>query len=212
MAGKPTIFVAYPYSFPEDDYRRPFDELGESFGVDFVFADAEITGKHILEKITRMIRDSRFSLFDITEWNPNVTLELGIAIGHRQEYYLLFSPDRGQSDAPADLGGIDRIEYESYGQLEDGLTRLLLQEFGVPQEGRQMADQLEALRDRVPVLIGNEPGLKIADIGERLGVPTEMAKLIVRPLVEDEALDTTGVKRGTRYYLPGQAPPQRRRS
>lgn len=66
MAGKSKIFVAYPYAFPQEDYRRPFEELAESFNVQFVFADQEITNSHILDKITGMIRDSRFALFDIT--------------------------------------------------------------------------------------------------------------------------------------------------
>jgi hypothetical protein len=208
MPAKHKIFVAYPYSFPQEDYRRPFSELEESFGVKFVYADEEITSKHILDKITGMIRDSRFCLFDISTWNPNVTLELGIAIGHRQDYYLLWNPETKQDQPPSDLGGHDRIQYTSYGKLADGLTKLLLQEFGVPKEGRDMATELEALRERVPDIVAKETGPRIADIADRLGVPTEMAQLIVRPLV-GEVLETTGAKKGTRYWLAGQGPPQK---
>jgi hypothetical protein len=74
MPGAHQIFVAYPYSIPSKDYRRPFTELQESFPVRFTFADEEITNKQILDKIATMVRASRFSLFDITGWNPNVTL------------------------------------------------------------------------------------------------------------------------------------------
>lgn len=140
-----------------------------------------------------------------------MTLELGIAIGHRQDYYLLFDPSKHKGDVPSDLGGIDRIQYTSYGTLSDGLTKLMLQEFGVPQEGRDMAAELEALRDRAIALLSKDKGLKIGEIGEKLGVPLEMAQVIVRPMVGDK-LETTGTKRGMRYYLLGQAPKSRHRS
>ena len=199
------IFVAYPYSIPAADYRRPFAELEEAFNVKFVFADEQITNLHILDKIIDYIRDSRFSLFDITDWNPNVTLELGIAIGHRQAYYLLFNPTHSKESVPADLGGIDRIQYTSYKELSDGLTRLLLQEFGVPQEGREMADRLAALQGRVPEILKAEPGLSMSQLAERLGVPTEMAKVVVRPLASAGDLDTSGQRKGMRYWVPGGA-------
>lgn len=198
-----TIFVAYPYSIPAADYRRPFAELEDAFGVKFIFADEQITNLHILDKITDYIRDSRFSLFDITDWNPNVTLELGIAVGHRQAYYLLFNPTRSKDAVPADLGGIDRIQYSSYKELSDGLTRLLLQEFGVPLEGKEMADRLAALQEKVPQILKAEPGLSMTQLGERLGIPTEMAKVIVRPLASSGELATTGQRKGMRYWLPG---------
>lgn len=206
------VFVAYPYSIPAEDYRRPFAELAEDFGVTFIFADEQITNRHILDKITDYIRDSRFSLFDITDWNPNVTLELGIAIGHRQAYYLLFNPKGSKEGVPADLGGIDRIQYSSYKELSDGLTRLLLQEFGVPREGQEMADRLAALQAKVPEILNQEPGLKIAELADRLGVPKEMAQVIVRPLATSGDLATTGQKKGTKYWVPGSEKPSGKKS
>jgi hypothetical protein len=203
--AKATIFVAHPYSFDFDDYRKPFSELQESYPVKFVYADEEITSKHILDKVTGMIRESRFALFDITTWNPNVTLELGIAIGHRQDYYLLFDPTEAAEHPPSDLGGHDRIEYRSYKSLSDGLTKLFLQEFGVPREGPALAVELEALQERVPGIVERSPGLKISEIAEELGVATEVARLVVRPLVGDP-LSTTGVKKGTKYYIVGDEP------
>jgi hypothetical protein len=92
--------------------RRPFNEIAKAFDVIFEFADEKITNKQILEKITSMIAGSRFSLFDITGWNTNVALELGIAIGMNKDYYLLFNPTHESNpygDVPADLGGLDRI-------------------------------------------------------------------------------------------------------
>lgn len=74
MADKPTIFVAYPYSFKKADYRAPFKKVAKEYGVDFTYADQKITAIHILEKIVEMMEVAEFSLFDITTWNANVAL------------------------------------------------------------------------------------------------------------------------------------------
>src|SRR5438093_277150 len=79
------IFVAYSYNlYPKDDYRQPYAELAKAFNVKFVFADEKITTLHILQilqKIANYIRSARFGIYDISGWNPNVTLELGLAFG-----------------------------------------------------------------------------------------------------------------------------------
>ena len=203
------IFVAYPYSIPKADYRRPFNDLAKAFDdVEFQFADERITNKQILDKITDMIQTARFSLFDITTWNANVALELGIAIGAGRDYYLLFDPTHADnpkgSEVPADLGGLDRIQYRSYAELEEGLTKLLAQEFGVPRD--EPADPVSDFRKMVPGLVQAEPGLKIGEIANELGIPIEIAQVVVYPLVASGELETTGVKRGTRYYIRGGAP------
>ncbi len=207
------IFVAYPYSIPKADYRRPFKDLAKAFDVEFEFADERITNRQILDKITDMIASSRFSLFDITTWNANVALELGIARGGGRDYYLLFDPKHLENPSgkgvPADLGGLDRIEYTSFAELEEGLTKLLVQEFGVPPEGGPAADPVRDFRKRLPDVLARRPGLKIGEIAEELAVPVEIAKVVVRPFTTAGKLETTGVKKGTRYYLRGQAPKPR---
>jgi hypothetical protein len=195
------IFVAYPFRFPKDDYRRPFKELAKAFNVKFEFADDEITNRQILDKITRMILSSRFTLFDITTWNPNVSLELGIAIGQRRDYYLLFNPDIEGPDVPADLGGIDRLQYTTYTELETALSELLIQEFGVPAEEQVSGeDQMQALREGVLRIVETKNGPKVGDVAEALNIPMPLAKAVVRQMVESEDLSTTGQTRGTRYW------------
>ena len=196
------IFVAYSYKlYPEADYRRVYNELAKAFKVDFVFADAKITTLHILQKIANYIRESRFGIYDISGWNPNVTLELGLAFGLSEKSFIAINPKQTDVDeVPADLRGIDRIQYTSYAELQAGLERLLAQEFPV-QPTHDVENQLAQLREQALRVIGDSEGLKVPDIASLLGVSIDMAKVIVRPLVDEKKLRIEGIKRGAKYFL-----------
>lgn len=207
--AEPKVFVAYPYSIPKSDYRKAFRRVGKQFGVEFTYADAKITNIHILEKIVEMIEEAEFSVFDVTTWNANVALELGIAMGSDQDYYVLFNPHDGRGDVPSDLGGIDRLQYTSYSELEEEVARLLRQQFGAPlkerdakakERGVEVTSHLEAIASEIPGVVKREPGLAIGGIASQMGIPIEVAKSLVRPLVSDGRLRADGVKRGTKYF------------
>lgn len=201
-ARKPRqVFVAYSYRlYPKADYRRVFNDLRAAFKVEFVFADEKITNLHILQKIANYIRESRFGIYDISGWNPNVTLELGLAFGLAEKAYIAIDPSKTPVDeVPADLRGLDRIQYGSYAELLSGVEKLLLQEFPlVPTH--DVENQLRQLRAQAVSAVGESEGLKIPDIARLLGVSVDMAKVIVRPLIGDK-LRIEGIKRGARYYL-----------
>jgi hypothetical protein len=203
-AKKPRqVFVAYPYKIPKDDYRRVFRALGKAFQVEFVFADEKITNLHILQKISNYIRESRFGVYDISYWNPNVALELGLAFGLNEKAFIAYDPTKIEEDeVPSDLRGLDRIRYQSFAELEAGISQLLGQELPV-QPRHDMQNQLVQLRDQALNVIREADGLKMGDIAKLLGVNVDLAKLVVRPMVGLQ-LETRGVKRGARYFAkPG---------
>jgi hypothetical protein len=125
------IFVAYSYGlYQGPDFRQVFERVARRTGSEFVFADTRFTSEHILDKITRMIHEADFSLFDISDWNPNVTLELGVAKESGKPWYILIDPSKSTGaihEAPSDLRGFDRVQYGSFDELERGLVRLLTQ-------------------------------------------------------------------------------------
>jgi predicted nucleotide-binding protein len=194
------IFVAYSYKlYPKDDYRKVYSELAKAFQVKFIFADEKITNLHILQKIVNYIRSSRFGIYDISGWNPNVTLELGLAFGLNEKAYIAIDPAKTKVDeVPADLRGIDRIQYNSYSELQKGLETLLAQELPL-QRSSEMENQLQELRVKAIEVVSQADGLKIPDIAKVLGISTDLAKLVVKPLVGD-VLRMKGVKRGAKYY------------
>jgi hypothetical protein len=107
----PTVFVGCRYS-PEAIYEQ-FKETLRLVPLEFIFADSAIKTHYILERIRSGVTRADFCLFDITDWNPNVTLEVGLSEGVNREYYILFRPGSGKKrNPPSDLHGKQRINYK----------------------------------------------------------------------------------------------------
>jgi len=92
--------------------------------IEFLYADSSIKSKHVLDRIRAGIVRADYCVFDITDWNANVTLEVGLAEGLNKPYYVLFKPGRGaKKEPPSDLKGIQRFQYTKVdGFSEDCLT------------------------------------------------------------------------------------------
>lgn len=193
--------MAYAYGlYDKRDYRKVFSNLENVFGVRFIFADEKITNMHILQKILSYIRGSDFSIFDISAWNPNVTLELGIALALSDNWYICFNPSQTNlSEVPSDIRGIDRIQYMSFADLEDKLTVLLDQRY--PRSSRiGVDDYLAGLEDDISDLLKREPGLGVVDISDILGVHKRMAQVAVRQMLEAGKLRSEGKTKGVKYF------------
>ncbi len=200
------VFVAYSYKvYPKADYRRVFNELEKTYDVRFVFADEKITNMHIMQKIISYIRSSDFSLFDISGWNPNVTLELGWAMASVDGWYICFDPSKTEmNEVPSDLRGIDRIQYGSYTELQAKLSALFEQRY--PKRRPEGIDTyLDSQRALVLESLRKQAGLNMKAIAQLLGVEIGVAQLVMQPLI-GRKVETTGRRRGMRYYLKGEIP------
>jgi predicted nucleotide-binding protein len=197
---KRQIFVAYAYNiYPQEDYRKIFAGLEKTYGVKFIFADEKITNMHILQKIISYIDASDFSLFDISGWNPNVTLELGLAY-RSDNWYIAFNPDRTPvNDVPSDIKGIDRIQYKSFTELEERLSLLLEQRYS-KQVQQPLETFLDEQREKVRTVLKDSPGLKMNQIAEILGIEVKTAQVLVSKMV-GSTLRVEGQRRGARYFL-----------
>lgn len=194
------VFVAYPYSIPKADYRRTFETVAKAFNVTFVFADEKISNLHILDKIRDYILESAFGIYDISGWNPNVALELGLAFGLNRQAYIAFDPSKTSSDeVPSDLRGMDRLQYTSFSDLEARIEGLIAQKLPLPRT-HDAENQLEILRGEVLGLLAGGEGLKIGDIAKTLGISSDLAKVVVRPLI-GTSLQMMGATRAAKYYL-----------
>jgi hypothetical protein len=123
----PSIFVACPYDEKFFKYSLFKKEL-ESFPFTIEYANTNLETKHLMEKIKRLIKTADFSFFDLSCWNPNVALELGLAEGIKSNYYILVN-SRLNKDVPSDIKGIQRIEYSSLRGVEGSLHSQIIQYF-----------------------------------------------------------------------------------
>jgi len=125
----PSVFVGHPFAgrFAVGRFRRIFQEL--PFKV--VYGNTDLQTKHLLTIMKGNIGKADFSIFDLSDWNPNVALELGISEGLKRkpgkEYYILLNTRRSR-EVPADIRGLQRLEYTSYDfKPQSGLGDQLIQ-------------------------------------------------------------------------------------
>jgi hypothetical protein len=106
----PNVFVGCPYGHPFQftDFKKTLDRLPFAWN----YANTQLKTKHLLSILTTYIKSVDFCLFDLSFWNANVSLELGLAEGLGVDYYILVNA-RQSKDVPSDLKGLQRIEYNS---------------------------------------------------------------------------------------------------
>lgn len=129
------VFVAYPWSaYPDRSaYKAAYTAIEDELMVKFVFAESRLSERHVLEKIEAMIKGTALGIYDLTKWNPNVSLEYGYARGLGKDAFIAFNPSIGEStDVPADIRGYDRIQYENLTDLTREVRRLVIQQIGPP--------------------------------------------------------------------------------
>jgi len=155
----PNVFVGHPFAgrFPVRRFRAVFREL--PFNV--IYGNTDLQTKHLLTIMKSNIARSDFSIFDLSNWSPNVALELGLAEGLKKaagkQYYILLNTRRSK-EVPSDIRGIQRLEYTSYDYKRDvGLgdqliTFVLSKEYWVRKLWRAIPEGDKSLKKRQTAL------------------------------------------------------------
>jgi hypothetical protein len=118
-------FVAHEFSREQiDDLRHAISEALGDRGLTAYYADTELREGHIFrDKIIPKIQSSRFGIYEVSNPNkPNVFLELGAAIALGRPHVIICKMGTA---IPADLAGLDRIEYASLKDLTEQLREKL---------------------------------------------------------------------------------------
>ena len=196
------VFVAHPYkSIPIEDYRSALKEVEkENPGCKFTYADEEITSDYILEKIEKMILESDISLYDLTTWNPNVALELGLAFGLKRKYYILFNPKQDASEVPSDIRGIERVEYGSMTELRSKVTLIIRKHMIMAKT--DVKNEYSSLKEKIKSHILSKGPVSIAQLESALGLAKPMISPFLAELKESREIETIGAKKGTKYQKP----------
>jgi len=126
------VFMAIPFSagytdFYEEFIATPVREAGLApLRIDQMPTEAK--RRHIVDKIEESIARSLFVIADVTDWNPNVVYEVGLACGISKPIVLLC--DERNFDAnqiPFDFQSYELIKYSLYktGELRARLSKHL---------------------------------------------------------------------------------------
>jgi len=211
------VFVAFPYRpEPLDGYRDIFRSVEKHFSyVNFIFADEHINSDVVLQNISNKINDSSICMCDITGWNANVCLELGLAMGLGRRVQLLFKRGKkgfffrsnlSELELPVDIRGHGRIEYTDGTSLQAALHSFIEQEVRDPhpEVGSQ---SFKLMCDSVYALIEREPGLKKFEIANRLYLETANISSAIEDLMEGGRVVREGRYANAVYYKAGYVPP-----
>lgn len=123
----PKVFLACPFDKDLDRLVTHLNKLPWKVKI----ASEKVTSDHLLKKIITDMKAADFAIFDISGWNPNVCLELGLARGLNKQYYIINNTSK-RKDVPSDIKGIDRVDYDwdrrkntasLYDKLKDGIFK-----------------------------------------------------------------------------------------
>lgn len=135
-----------------------------------------------------------------------MTLELGFAMAIGDQWFIAIDPSKTDvNEVPSDLRGLDRIQYSSYTELSTNLAVLLEQHY--PKKARGTLDSyLEDRRSEIRDILRSNPGLTIISLAQLLRVEVPVAQLALRPLFETGELESTGNRKGMKYFIKGTRP------
>jgi hypothetical protein len=196
-----TIFVAYPWSTvrpSRPEYKRALKEVERGFQVKFQFAEVSLSSGTVLDKIRGMIASAAFGIYDFTGWNPNVTLEYGLALGMGRRAFIGFNPAvTPAKNVPSDVQGWDRFQYQDLDDLVREVESIVIDQLGVMSP----ADQFEEERLSVVHAVSEQPGMLLQGVAAAVGKDKELVKVLLKRSVGDAGeLETQGATRGTRYF------------
>jgi hypothetical protein len=152
----PDVFVGHPFAgrFPVRRFRAIFHAL--PFNV--VYGNTDLQTKHLLAVLKASIARCDYALFDLSDWNANVALELGLTEGLGKKpgkaYYILLNTRRSR-EVPSDVRGIQRLEYSSYdfkrgaGLGDRLMTHILAREHRVKKIWRAIPDSDKGRKQRL---------------------------------------------------------------
>jgi hypothetical protein len=193
------IFVAYPWGAytNRETYKRAYTDLEKALAVKFVFAEQRFSDGTIFDKVMRMIGECAFGIYDVTGWNPNVTLEYGMARGMGTTAYIAFNPEKtNKGDVPTDVRGYDRLQYSDFGELSEKIATLVGQVLGTSQP---KPDPLESDRLTVLAVVRDKGPLTARQITDETEFRLDYVQMLLRR--SSDQLATAGQTKGQRYSI-----------
>lgn len=116
------VFVGMPFSLV-DIYEYGIKPTIESLNLKSWRADEAMQTEDIGCKICAALQSCKLAIMEVSESNPNVCIEIGLAYGYRKRVLLLRKKDAPRP--PSDLDGLEYVPYSSIENLRSILAKYL---------------------------------------------------------------------------------------
>lgn len=209
------IFLGYPFTpaIAADDYKRVVKEIEEEFGIRMWYFLDELTTSEMMRKVWRAILRSDFCIFDISDGNPNVAFELGLAVSQFKKCVTLLKTGTKNPLGSADLGYSERSEYTSAETLKEKIRTIIsskssyvklvrdtsyqIYDSNAPQTRAEIENYIRAVIKSIYV---NKSTTKEAAT-KLCGGLRPMADQILNSLRSQGVVEISGAKRGARWVF-----------
>lgn len=129
--GKPLCFVIMPFSADYDEIYETIKNAGSLAGFNTERADEQFAPDRVPERIQNLLESAAVLVAEISETNPNVYYELGLAHANSKPVVLIC---REGVDVPFDISQWNRINYKDIRDLALKLAQALMTLFSEFQE------------------------------------------------------------------------------
>jgi hypothetical protein len=197
------VFFAVPFKTFGDDHRIVAKRACEDLGLRAVFGDEERQPDALIQKLCTTISECQVGFYDITGFNPNVMIELGIGFSADRKVFLLINERKhrespavraGKELIPSDLQGHERFKYQTPEDLDRELRQTLRFAFG---KGRNDAYEM---KQKIEMVLRRNPQ-PIRKIVETLGAPEQEVSDALAAMRFERRVEVEGRGGGAKWRL-----------
>jgi hypothetical protein len=119
-----SFFVAEPYDSDQKDREKAIRKSLSGFKV--IIAEEDVMNIALTCKICHEIQSAQFGIVDITGFNENVLIELGMLYGFNKPVVILVKDtEKIKIEIPSNIIGIEQIRYKDFNELSSKLENVL---------------------------------------------------------------------------------------
>ena len=208
------VFMAYPFTPPisADDYNGVVTELQSEFPLKLWYFTNEVTTQELMRKIWRAILRADLCIFDITNGNPNVAFELGLAVAVGKPCITLVKTGGSNPLGAADLGYSEHAAYSSRESLKTRLKQLLIAKASALRQFNKMSYSIQTNKFNITREHDEQKLIEIVNHvfqHKKITKPTartiigdeKRATAVLNSLREANVLRVEGVKKGAAWVF-----------